>query len=88
MYRTCATVEGMMCKMCEAHVEDAVRKAFPVKRVSASHSANRLTILSETPLDEAALRRTIEETGYRIGEVACAPEAKTPSLLSRLFRRG
>lgn len=85
MYRTTATVEGMMCKMCEAHVEDAVRKAFPVERVSASHAANRLVILSETPVGEAALRRAIGETGYRIGDVSCAPEEKKPF---RLFRRG
>ena len=24
-------VDGMMCGMCESHVNDAVRKAFPVK---------------------------------------------------------
>ena len=28
-------VDGMMCGMCEAHVNDAVRKAFPVKKVTS-----------------------------------------------------
>ena len=27
-------VEGMACSMCEAHVNDAIRKAFPVKKVT------------------------------------------------------
>ena len=27
-------VEGMACSMCEAHVNDAIRKAFPVNLVS------------------------------------------------------
>ena len=31
-------VEGMACSMCEAHVNDAIRKAFPVKKVTSSHS--------------------------------------------------
>ncbi len=25
-------VDGMMCGMCESHVNDAIRRAFPVKR--------------------------------------------------------
>ena len=29
-------VGGMACSMCEAHVNNAVRKAFPVKKVSSS----------------------------------------------------
>ena len=29
-------VEGMACSMCEAHVNDAIRKAFPVKKVTSS----------------------------------------------------
>lgn len=33
-------VDGMMCGMCESHVNDAVRAAFPtVKKVSSSHGA-------------------------------------------------
>ena len=31
-------VDGMMCGMCEAHVNEAVRKAFAVKKVSSSRA--------------------------------------------------
>lgn len=31
-------VDGMMCGMCEAHVNDAIRKAFFAKKVTSSHS--------------------------------------------------
>ena len=32
-------VDGMMCGMCESHVNEAVRKAFPkAKKVTSSHS--------------------------------------------------
>ena len=38
-------VDGMMCGMCESHVNDAVRAAFPtVKKVSSSHGAGKTVI--------------------------------------------
>ena len=39
-------VDGMMCGMCESHVNDAVRKAFPVKKVTSSHGKGQTVILS------------------------------------------
>lgn len=38
MWKYTVEVNGMMC---EAHVNDAVRKACPVKKVSSSRSKNR-----------------------------------------------
>ena len=32
MWKYTIQVDGMMCGMCESHVNDAVRKAFPVKK--------------------------------------------------------
>jgi cation transport ATPase len=84
MYRTTAQVEGMMCKMCEAHLQDAVRKAFPVKKATASHTRNSLEILSEAPIDEAALRQTVEATGYKMGVFSGTAVEKKPF---RLFSR-
>ena len=51
MYQTTVGVDGMMCGMCEAHVNDAVRKAFPVKKVTSSHGRGQTVILSEQALD-------------------------------------
>ena len=53
----------MACSMCEAHINDAVRNAFPVEKVSSSHSKGKTVILSKEPLDENALRAAIEATG-------------------------
>jgi len=78
MYKTVAGVGGMMCGMCEAHMQDAVRKAFDVKKVSASHSKNRVEILSEAPIDEAALRKAVEETGYQFVSFASEKVEKKP----------
>ena len=38
MVRTTIKVSGMACSMCEAHINDAIRAAFPVEKVSSSHS--------------------------------------------------
>lgn len=36
MEETTAEIHGMMCGMCESHVNDAIRKAFDVRKVSVS----------------------------------------------------
>lgn len=64
MVKTVATVNDMMCSMCEQHVSEAVRQAFPVKKVSASHTKNEVDILSEEPIDLDKLKATIDATGY------------------------
>ena len=56
MWKYTVQVNGMMCGMCESHVNDAVRKAFPVKKVSSSRSKKETTVIAETELDEDALR--------------------------------
>ena len=38
MVKITLDIEGMACGMCEAHVNDAVRRVFPVKR-SHLHTA-------------------------------------------------
>ena len=50
MWKYTVEVNGMMCGMCEAHVNDAVRKACPVKKVNSSRSKNQTVVLSETEL--------------------------------------
>lgn len=69
MWKYTIEVTGMMCGMCESHVNDAVRKAFPVKKVTSSRSKNETTVITETELDEAALRAAISATGYDVGAV-------------------
>ena len=76
MIQTTVKVSGMACSMCEAHINDAIRRAFPVEKVTSSHSKGETVILSETPLDEAAIRETIDATGYTVGEIKAAPYEK------------
>ena len=76
MFRTIVDIDGMMCGMCESHVNDAVRKAFPVKKVSSSRSKKETTVIAETELDEEALRTAISATGYEVGEIRKEPWEK------------
>ena len=76
-------VDGMAYSMCEAHVNDAIRKAFRVKKVTSSHTHGQTEILSETALDEAELRRAISATGYQVVSIQSAPYEK-----KRLFSFG
>lgn len=69
-------VEGMMCGMCESHVNDAVRAAFPVKKVTSSHSAGQTVILSEEDIPEEKIRAVIDKTGYTVTSVTKKPYEK------------
>ena len=64
MIRTTVQISGMICGMCEAHVNDAIRAAFQVKKVSSSRSKGETVIESEKPLDREKLRQVISNTGY------------------------
>ena len=76
MFETTIKISGMMCGMCEAHVNDAVRRAVPVKKVSSSHAKGETVILSEQQPDEQALRAAISETGYDVLSVSTRPHEK------------
>ena len=76
MIKTTVEVSGMACSMCEAHVNDAIRKAFSVKKVTSSQSKGEAVILSETALDEDAVKKTIDATGYICGEISSEPYEK------------
>lgn len=66
MLETIVKIEGMMCGMCEAHINDAIRNVFPVKKVHASRKKGLAVILSEKPIDLALLKAVIEKTGYQV----------------------
>ena len=64
MNRTTVKISGMMCSMCEAHINDAIRSSFAVKKVSSSRTKGETVILSETPIDRERLQQVINATGY------------------------
>lgn len=76
MIKIILKIDGMACGMCEAHVNDAIRKAFAVKRVTSSHSKGKTEILTEAPIDNYKLRNTVEQTGYKVLSIHTEPDTK------------
>ena len=56
-------IDGMMCGMCESHINESIRNNFSVKKVTSSHTKGETVILTENDLDEAKLKETIDKTG-------------------------
>lgn len=76
MVKITLEIEGMSCGMCEAHVNDTIRRNFAVKKVSSSHSKGLTEIIAENPLDEEKLKKAINETGYKVLSVKIEPYVK------------
>ena len=76
MVQTTLKVNGMMCGMCESHINDVVRKTAQVEKVTSSHTKGETVILSEQPLDQQALRDAIAATGYTVTAMDAHPYEK------------
>ena len=86
MIKTTVKVDGMMCGMCESHVNDAVRKAFQVDKVTSSHSKGETVIISDGPVDKAKLKTAISATGYEVKGITSEPYEKKKGLFSFLHK--
>lgn len=64
MYKITLGVDGMMCGMCESHINDTIRKNFNVKKVNSSHTKKQTVIITESDIDEQSLKDAINATGY------------------------
>ena len=76
MQKITLEIDGMMCGMCESHINDAIRKAFSVKKVSSSHSKDRTEVITADELDEDKLKAVIDATGYKVTSITKAPYVK------------
>lgn len=76
MIKTTLTIDGMMCGMCESHMNEAIRKAFDVKNVTSSHSKGETVIISENPLDEEKIKKAVSDTGYGLTDINSEPYKK------------
>lgn len=70
MTKTVVKIDGMACGMCEAHVNDIIRRTFKVKKVSSSHRKGTTEIVSDEPIDAAVLSKVLGELGYSVISIA------------------
>ena len=77
MIKTILKIDGMVCSMCEAHINDVIRKTVPgAKKVSSSHAKGEASFLTEEAVDESSLKAAIAATGYTCLSVAAEPYEK------------
>ena len=85
MIRITVKVDGMMCGMCEAHVNDAVRKHLTIKKVTSNHKKKETVILAEQDIPDARLESVITECGYTF--LGATREEDRPRGLKALFKK-
>lgn len=76
MLQITVEVKGMVCGMCEVHVNEAIRKAFPVKKVFSSRSKGQTVILTQEDISETQLKAVITQSGYEPGQITKHPDQK------------
>ncbi len=59
-------VEGMSCGMCEAHVNDAVRKIKGVKKVNADRTKGEVIVIGQDDTEIKDIKDAISQLGYRV----------------------
>ena len=76
MVKITVGIEGMACGMCEAHINEAVRNAFRVKKVTSSHAKKQTVIIAEEDILEQELKNVIAKAGYEAVSVSSEPYEK------------
>ena len=83
MIKTTLKIDGMMCGMCESHMNDVIRKNFKIKKVTSSARDGETVIISEEPIDIPWAKKVIHEIGYEMTGSSNEPYEK-----KGLFRFG
>ena len=76
MVKITMKVEGMRCPHCEAHMNDTIKAAFDVKKVTSSHEKQMTEIICKEELSESKILEAVKETGYAVSDIKCEPYKK------------
>lgn len=79
-------IDGMMCGMCESHVNDAIRNVANVKKVTSSHKNGETVIVADDDFDLDKATSSITALGYKVGEITEKPYKKQ-GFFSNLFKK-
>lgn len=78
MIQTTVKISGMACSMCEAHINDTIRRAFSVEKVSSSHTKGETVILRVSRLTKPPCAQPLTPPATR----------REKSVLLRMKRKG
>ena len=76
MVKTVLNIDGMMCGMCESHMNDLMRNKFNVKKVTSSAKKGETVVISKEDLDMAQVEKEIREIGYKLVSHTSEPYEK------------
>ena len=62
-------IEGMMCAMCEAHINDLIRNNFNIKRIKSNHKKGVCIIETPETIKDDDLINVFKMSGYQILEI-------------------
>ena len=62
-------IEGMMCGHCENRVKKALEALPGVESAEASHEKGIATVVLSGPVDDAALKKAVEDEDYEVKEI-------------------
>ena len=66
MIKIILKIDGMMCGMCESHINDCIRNNFDVKKVTSSHFTKKTVIVCANDIFDEKLTDVISQTGYKV----------------------
>ena len=71
MYRILMNIDGMMCGMCEAHINDVIRRNIKdARKASSSHKKGEASFICENVPDSQFLEKIIRQTGYELKDMS------------------
>lgn len=59
-------IDGMKCSGCENRINDAIKNAFPVKKVTSSHVKKETVITTEVDIPEAQITAMLTGMGFNV----------------------
>lgn len=86
MYKITVKIEGLMCPMCEKHMNEGFQSAFTVDSVESSHKSKESIILTNEPLSETELKAAVEKAGYTFISATTEEFAKK-GFFAKLFKK-
>lgn len=66
------TVSGMTCEHCVASVTEEISEIAGVTAVAVDLTSGSVTVTSDAPLTDAAVRAAVEEAGYELASAVNA----------------
>lgn len=62
-------IEGMMCEHCEARVKKSLEKLEQVDSAAVSHEAGTAIVTLNAEVDDAVLKKTVEDQDYVVKSI-------------------